>query len=562
MAISLGQLDLEALKNYLKIVQGFRTVEDNSNDTDQVAGVDSEQIAVAALLNGLLIDNRRDIVQAALGLISIGEDGEVIEVSADNFITNEEGMQIYNSAVDISENTADDMRALRNEMYHLKRDMIRLGMLPDGNVYNGFVDPFIDDLSILDEINVMNTGTTGQHNVVQIDDSDVYKATSYSRGQYVVLLQDDAYSMADVINDADVANIELSGEAIVGNENKMVKSCGVCDKGRFVFGTRNPFMSSENAVQAIVKDGITRINIMDIGRNGIDGFATKLTVTSDMNGSILDAVRISLRANQVPGICYVELYDFNDDIVNNFNIQEPIAISNHINAGEADGLWNSHKFTFNETVLLQQGAQYLLLVRTVNNGETGYWSVGGYNEVCEEDVHIDTFTFSEDTGLLTNIYKNNNVTGVESDMFLSLYTIKQNENEQSAIQPLSKGLYTGRFTLEEGQATRVRVSINPRRYIECYTITVKGIKENGEMMDVLTQGYEQGKRLSHKVQAAGEMSADEYVFDFTLQEPAREVEFQIFCELQAGARNDNYEALYSLVVSTDDAHVDVIEGDE
>ena len=36
MAISLGQLDLEALKNYLKIVQGFRTVDDKSGDTEFV----------------------------------------------------------------------------------------------------------------------------------------------------------------------------------------------------------------------------------------------------------------------------------------------------------------------------------------------------------------------------------------------------------------------------------------------------------------------------------------------------------------------------------------------
>ena len=558
MTISLGQLDLEALKNYLKIVQGFRTVEDHAKDTEQVAGIDAENIARAALINDQLIEGRRDLVQAALGLVSVKEDGTIVEVPADDFITNEEGMQIYRSAVDISVNTADDMRALRNEMYHLKRDMIRLGMLPDGNVYNGFVDPFLNELSILDEIGVSATGTTGQQNKVQVNDNDIMKAKSYSKGQYLALLQDGVYSVLDVINDTDQNGIILSGNTIVGNENTAVKSIGVCDKGRFVFGTKNPFMSSENAIQAIVKDGVTRINVMDIGINGIDGFATKITVTSDMNGAILDAVRIALKSTDLPGVCYIELYDFNDEIVNNFSTQEPIAVTNHINAGQANGLWNTYKFTFNESVLLQQGAQYLMLVKTLN-GQNGHWSVGGFNEVCEEGVHIDTFIYSDSTKLLSPIVKNNNITGVESDMFLSLYTIKQNEENQSAIEPLSKGLYTGRFLLEDGKATRVRVSFNPRKFIECYTVTVKGIKDNGDFMEVLTKGYEEARRLSHRVEAAGEMSADEYVFDFDLQEAAREIEFQIFCNLQSGAQNDNYEALYSLVVSTDDAHV---EGDE
>ena len=560
MAISLGQLDLEALKNYLKIVQGFRTVEDHAKDTEQVAGIDAENIAQAALIEDQLIDgNRRDVVNAALGLISIRQDGSIIEIPADDFITNEEGAQIYRSAVDISENTADDMRALRNEMYHLKRDMIRVGVLPDGNVYNGFIDPFLDNLSILDEIGVSASGTTGQQNRVQINDNDITKAMSYSPGQYLVLLQDDEYSVADVINNTSENGIDLSGNTIVSNENKAVKSIGVCDKGRFVFGTKNPFISSENAVQAIIKDGVTRINVMNIGVDGIDGFATKMTVTSDMNGSILDAVRIALKSNNIPGVCYIELYNYNDEIVNNFNIQSPIAVSNHINAGQANGLWNTYKFTFNETVLLQQGAQYLLLVKTINNGENGYWSVGGFNEVCDEGVHIDTFTYSDSTKLLTAIQRNNNVTGVESDMFLSVYTIKPNEENESAVIPLSKGLYTGRFTLEDGQATRVRVSFNPRRFIECYTVTVKGITENGKYLDVLTKDYTEAKRLSHKIEAAGEISADEYVFDFNLLEPAREIEFQIFCNLQSGAQNNNYEALYSLVVSTDDAHLEGVE---
>ena len=48
MTISLGQLDLEALKNYLKIVQGFRTVNDAAGDTEAVNGTPSKYLAKVA----------------------------------------------------------------------------------------------------------------------------------------------------------------------------------------------------------------------------------------------------------------------------------------------------------------------------------------------------------------------------------------------------------------------------------------------------------------------------------------------------------------------------------
>ena len=76
LAISLGQLDLEALKNYLKIVQGFRTIDDPSSDTELVGGVGADSIAtVAKDKDGdFFVDkegnNRRDIVNAALSLVN------------------------------------------------------------------------------------------------------------------------------------------------------------------------------------------------------------------------------------------------------------------------------------------------------------------------------------------------------------------------------------------------------------------------------------------------------------------------------------------------------------
>lgn len=62
MTISIGQLDLEALDFYLRIVKGFRTAEDPSGDTENVAGIPATQIAKA------INSDERDTVQFSMGL--------------------------------------------------------------------------------------------------------------------------------------------------------------------------------------------------------------------------------------------------------------------------------------------------------------------------------------------------------------------------------------------------------------------------------------------------------------------------------------------------------------
>ena len=134
MAISIGQLDLEALKNYLKIVQGFRTVNDPSIDTENVDGVAAGLIAIASLIDGELIkdengNGRRDVVNNALNLLRVDEFGGQTIITADDVLTEEEGQSLKDVSIKAAKSTAEDMRQLRNEMYHLKTKMIKSGAI-------------------------------------------------------------------------------------------------------------------------------------------------------------------------------------------------------------------------------------------------------------------------------------------------------------------------------------------------------------------------------------------------------------------------------------------------
>ena len=209
MAISIGQLDLEALKNYLKIVQGFRTLEDPSKDTEQVFGVDSNLIAVAALLNGgLLVDEngeeRRDVVNYALNLMRIDQDGFQVPVNANEIITYEDSKELQEVAMHASQNTANDMRSLRNEMYHLKTKMIKSGAITFDQVYNGWIDPFVNYIEDIDPMSGRFTKDAypcqGINNFVRVD----CPTETYRVGQGAVLLSKDGEAIfADTITSID-----------------------------------------------------------------------------------------------------------------------------------------------------------------------------------------------------------------------------------------------------------------------------------------------------------------------------------------------------------------------
>ena len=120
MTISLGQLDLEALKNYLKIVQGFRTVNDAAGDTEAVNGTPSKYIAKVAdtLINDedLYEIYGRSTVDYALSMLEEVDDGVYRVITAKDMLTFEEGKSLQETAEKSAQSTANDMKELRNEM--------------------------------------------------------------------------------------------------------------------------------------------------------------------------------------------------------------------------------------------------------------------------------------------------------------------------------------------------------------------------------------------------------------------------------------------------------------
>lgn len=563
MAISLGQLDLEALKNYLKIVQGFRTVNDPSRDTEYVDGIEASLIAIAALIDGQLLkdelgNDRRDVVNHALNLLRINEEGDQTVIKADEIITKTESKELQNIAVQASRNTANDMRSLRNEMYRLKRDMIRTGAMAYDPVYDGFIDPFINNLNVFtsDELIINDTLYDSRFEREGISVSGLVDA--YRAGQSVAIISKGKALAVDEIN-------EMTGNGmIIGDDSFLLssgadtvsKSYGIYDNGKFVFGSNNEdSIDLGDSINMIYKDGPNRIKVLELDETkGVAGFASTIVVPAELDGNYLNAVSLSLRTVGNPGVIYCELYDYKEDML----YKDPIATSNYLNSAATTGDWRTYQFTFNSDIMMENGHVYLLLVKAAGTYVGNTWFLGGFEEPCNYSVHQDTYLYGANGSFSKE--GADVITNKVSDIFIGLYTTG---TRRVSLAYSKVGLYTGSFALEHNTATRVRVSFNPglngkvRESFDVndyYTVTVIGRNDKGQYLDGVLD-INGAKQFKHTVWANGEESADEYAYDFDFEEPVVFIEFQIIYKNANNVNKDSHGELFAVVASTDNAYL-------
>ena len=569
MAISLGQLDLEALKNYLKIVQGFRTVNDPSIDTENVAGVNAALIAIAAMLNGepILDDNgvaRRDVVNNALNLLKVDEFGGQTIITADDVLTEEEGQSLKEVSIQAAKNTAEDMRQLRNEMYHLKTKMIKSGSISYDQVYNGWIDPFVNYIEDADPMSGRFTKDAfpcqGVNNFVRVEcPTDTYRV-----GQGAVLLSGEGDPIfADTITTINGSEFKLGeGSRFVDKTPETIqKSFGLYHHGQFIFaGNVADLTATDKSINMIYKDGSSRIKIFELNNpEYIIGFCTTIEVPAELDENFLNAIGLSLRAVGKPyGQIWCELYHYNSE--NIYNPSEVLTSSEFLNSDTITSEWKTHKFFFRDSdIKLESGHKYLLMIKGTVSDPNNIWCIGGFEEDCNMEVHKDTFIYRQGDVVLEQIHPNVNTNKIY-DAFISLYTT---ETQQITLNYSRYGAYTGTFQLEHAEARRVRVSFNPNTnkipvedlfnvIDNYYTVNVKGQTLEGEYIDGI---FESKKELSHVVISNGEVSANEFVYDFTFEKPVVNIEFQILYHSPDPVSNERHGSLFSVVVSTDNAYL-------
>ena len=134
--ISLANIPLEDIYNYLTIVKGVSIKNENAVDTDYVNGVQSNLIAKAATNNegALVVD--RETVRNALQLGG---------VDANQYLLRNESTTLLADTYQVSTILSNELKEVRDEIYQLKAELAKQGYIQQSKVYDGFYDAFKDD---------------------------------------------------------------------------------------------------------------------------------------------------------------------------------------------------------------------------------------------------------------------------------------------------------------------------------------------------------------------------------------------------------------------------------
>ena len=584
MTINLSQLDLKALKNYLKIVYGFRTEDDPSGDTVAVDGTPSNFIANASLIKDAegkdKLQHSRNLVDMAKGLVQFDEEGNIKTLEdgsldlldANKLMTDQEGLDFAKNASTTALNVAEDMRVLRNEMYHMKRDMMVTGNLaPTTKVYNGLVDPFKAALPLYKN-DTQSIEIVSKDGVVQTKDLG-----DFTPDQYVLLFNsaNDKHPIARQIIDVNNTDIDVGEFFMDYSPDTVDKTYGVYRNGMFFFGKEDNVrdLDAGNSVHAILKDGSERICVGELNLDkNVLGYATTFTVPASLDNTYLRQLDLILAVNGNPGNIHLEIYPYNEAGVYDPNSEQCI-MSEELQSGKAFSVFRTYPFLLSKDILLSSNITYVVLIKAKGTSSGNIWKIGGFREACSAEYHQDTYWIGSD-GSIAPEYPD--ASGYLPDAYIGIGAVRSLETKYI---PAKAGAYSSSFILEESDATRVRITFNPVKDYNPkddkkefpFKLYVRGRKaqditnldginpsENPWRAATLVNG---AGVIDHRVYANGMLSGKQLVWDFEFKDATgqvfsvTEIEFQIVFDTEYEVGIDTYEGLMSLVVSTDNGSI-------
>ncbi len=494
--ISLGQIDLLALQQYLEVVVGFRRKDDKAIDVSQVgtyqhptvdttdnpketqvSPVLAHQVAMAVLDK----DGLPTAITDESGAIIIPERNTVMNslklggIDASEYLQRVESGTILADVNDATYNISTDIRNLKDELYQLKNQLIKTGTIKDSAVYNGFIDSFmennqkhlastgimvdtisgntilvqgsVDNLNINDIIVLENNG---KFNIQKIKELNSYNRTRGGNAEIIVYSSDS--SDDDYWEGA-------TGRPDAHQGSFIQKSLGISKGGKFLFGCKPEDEIVETYdMQYIVKDGVDRCSVFELNHHG-HGYGTEITIPASLESHVINKVQVSLAITGTPGgAVRGKFYNFNAGNVD-FNIS-PAGQTAAISTTDISHGFNNITMDLIVPMQVNPGEKYLFILQTEGAGfnDENTLNIGGFVEDnCLDEVHNDSYIVENITniggvGNTERLYKAYN----ESDMFLILGTRKL---ERSEVQKLAYGLYSCEFDMYFSKANRIRVEL-------------------------------------------------------------------------------------------------------
>lgn len=447
--ISPSLMPMEEIAQYMDLVAKFSKKTDAAIDTVNVANIPSSLIATAATNSeGKLVDNRGTVENA----LKLGG------VPAEDYVTTEGAGALLADTYIVSTTVGDEIKSLRDELYQMKAELAKSGMLKSTECYNGFVDPFkIGNIKYnKDAVTIVTTEMNASTN----SSLAVQDTSEFIAGEYIVVNTADPQivRIQDIVSDT---KIELSSPIVgsIPSDTEIYKTYGSYSNGAFVFGKQKELSISSKERYIILNDDAQPL-VLTKKYTPNSGYASQINIPSTAKGAIRK-VGIQAKVTGNPGglRCYVIDPSNNvTDIATLTTIEDikadgkVIGESNLLYASEATGSYNEMYFEFNTPVILDK-SKYIFLFVQIDADINNYWEFKGLRgeNIMDLQTNSKLYSFSQGTGLQTE----------DGDLYLVVVTseVLLNQMEYS-----KQGLYSSTFNLSDlTNATRVRVELKVNR---------------------------------------------------------------------------------------------------
>lgn len=447
--ISPAMLPLESIAEYMDKVEGFSKKKEAAEDTKAVGNVSSEFIAVAATdEQGQLVEDRETVKNA----LQLGG------IDASDYITTQGANALLSDTYQVSVNSGNEVKNLRDELYQLKSELTKAGLIKQSHCYNGFYDAFKEgnETYIKEPITITST-TLSQTQLGYITVEDVSNLTA---GEYIVI--ETAIPQIAQIQDitgSDRINLTTNINGPVPMGTKISKSYGTYNQGMFVFGKQKDIAVSSRERYVILNDDAQPMSLVKKYTPN-SGYAAQINIPSTARGAI-KRIGVQAKVTGNPGglRCYViDPLSNVEDVFTMTTIQEMkqqgkiIAESNLLYSSNATQSFNELYFDFNDIVVLEKQS-YMFLFVQVDADNNNYWELKGLRGETSIDLQTNSklYSFTEGNPLIAE----------DGDLYLIVVTSDIVKNQ---IEYSKQGLYSAKVELSKlSPATRLRVELKVNR---------------------------------------------------------------------------------------------------
>ena len=447
--ISPAMLPLESIAEYMDKVEGFSKKKEAAEDTKAVGNVSSEFIAVAATdEQGQLVEDRETVKNA----LQLGG------IDASDYITTQGANALLSDTYQVSVNSGNEVKNLRDELYQLKSELTKAGLIKQSHCYNGYYDAFKEgnETYIKEPITITST-TLSQTQLGYITVEDVSNLTA---GEYIVI-ETAVPQIAQIqdITGSDRINLTTNISGPVPMGTKISKSYGTYNQGMFVFGKQKDIAVSSQERYVILNDDAQPMSLVKKYTPN-SGYAAQINIPSTARGAI-KRIGVQAKVTGNPGglRCYViDPLSNIEDVFTMTTIQEMkqqgkiIAESNLLYSSNATQSFNELYFDFNDIVVLEK-QNYMFLFVQVDADNNNYWELKGLRGETTIDLQTNSklYSFTEGNPLIAE----------DGDLYLVVVTSDIVKNQ---IEYSKQGLYSAKVELSDlSPATRLRVELKVNR---------------------------------------------------------------------------------------------------